>query len=184
MTKFLRYELRKDWSLYRHLNSKVWPILPDILGKIHCQFNSPPPDLLSFPHKIPFFSRIGKLAQQNCVGKKEDKVGNKSRYRNVRKGKVWERERRIEIDSKKWKQVQILANAPAPKTERSLIECNSAGKLVKGIENPIFWPFLCWQGETWPKKDTELPATGLYFSKALLEGLIYGGAHLRRKICV
>ena len=34
------------------------------------------------------------------------------------------------------------------------------------------------------KVNTENKPRGLYFSKALFEGLIFGGAYLRREICV
>ena len=33
-------------------------------------------------------------------------------------------------------------------------------------------------------KNSENKPGGLYFSKALFEGLIFGGAYLRREICV
>ena len=34
------------------------------------------------------------------------------------------------------------------------------------------------------RKNSKSKPWGLYFSKALFEGLIFGGAYLRRKICI
>ena len=54
-------------------------------------------------------------------------------------------------------------------------------------EETVVWRFKqrvnvwIWYGLTW---NSENNRRGLYFTKALFEGLIFGGAYLRREICV
>ena len=59
-------------------------------------------------------------------------------------------------------------------------ECWLLSKETKGKQNQMnILAILIANG-----KNSENKPRGLYFSKALFEGLIFGGAYLRREICV
>ena len=116
-------ETRKDRSLQRYLIWEFGVILPELYtdnqhfrGKFTANFAFL---LLPFPGKISYFP--GKLTSWNSVGKEDDKVGNKTRYRK-------EGKRRIKIDlqanynkqtikqTTTTNQVQIFGYGYVPKT--------------------------------------------------------------------
>ena len=101
MIKLVSRETRKDRSLQRYLMWEFGPILPELYTDNPPTFSRKifPTNFaflpLPFPGKFSYFP--GKLTSWNSVGKKDDKVGNKTRFRK-------EGKRRIKIDLQASKQ--------------------------------------------------------------------------------
>ena len=100
-----RIELWNDTSI-----CQLWPILSELYAKTHwlkkMTENLGTKSTANFAHHLLFFPKNifpypRRLASHNSMVKKDDKMGNKSRYRKGKERKDRDQERRIEIDSQK-----------------------------------------------------------------------------------